>query len=132
MAFKDVAPRRRIWLRARFSCVVRPRSKEPTIVTITHKVAIELPLPPNSVRLPFRFERRRCTPEEVAPSAFFSNDRSAPPVRQRDGRIGICDSLISVRRKKVVVILRVVMKEDTDLPQIVHALRALPARLRIG
>src|ERR1041385_1244707 len=101
---------------------VGPLAEEPAVVSVPDQMAVELPFPPNAIGfLPWPEWSARAA-KEIGAAAFPAHDGSAPPIRERDCRVGIHDALVAVRRKEIVVVVCVIVKKHPDLPEVIHAI----------
>ena len=99
-------------------------AEEPAVVTVTHKMTVELPGPGRAVVEPFALNGRVVEQVALAGGAI-TDDGNAPPVGPGRGFIGRREILVAVRGESVLVLVRIELHEQSDLAEIVQARNAL-------
>ena len=98
-----------------------------SIVSVPHLVSIKGPLPLNVEVLSPGLE---AVAVEQIGQVPIGNDGGPPPVGENLSRGG--HAIISVGRKRILIVVRVKLHEQTDLPQTVEAGDSLPFLLRLA
>src|SRR6059036_2811408 len=97
-------------------------AQEETVEAVTHQVAIELPIPPDTVVQPPAFDGGTVEKIRVPVAA---NDGGAPPVGERAGCIVGGQARIPVAGKSLVVFVCVKLHVVGNLAQVIQADRTL-------
>src|SRR5687768_4582937 len=104
-------------------------TKEITVKSVPHHVAVTGPLPFYTVISAAAFHRRAM--EQVALPSRVSDNRVPPPIRF-DFLIGSGrQTFVTVSGKRVIIFVRIELHEQADLLHAVQAIYPLPFRLRL-
>lgn len=98
-------------------------TEEKAVVSITDLMAIEFPSPPDAVISAPSGQGR--TPEHIALIPRISNDGGSPPVCPTDHFRCVVNPLVTVPGERIIVIVRVQLKEQRDLLEVVKTMGPL-------